>query len=115
MTEKLLDFEGLLKRAMNDKELVKEILLCYLEETPLTLNTLAHYVKLQDYEKIKEDIHVLKGSSASVGAIKITEISIKIQHAVIDKDIIAISKAMKDLNKEYNKILKTIKSLDIME
>jgi len=114
MAEKLLDLEGLLKRTMDDKDITKEILLCYIEESSTMINTLNNFIKLQDYKKIEEYAHELKGSSISVGAILITEISIRIQNAAKNKDIATVSRTMKDLNKAHNKTLKTINSSEVM-
>ncbi|MGL1892780.1 MAG: Hpt domain-containing protein [Spirochaetaceae bacterium] len=80
MDDVFLDIEGLISRTMNDLEITKEVLSCYLEETPGQLEELKKAVELENIGQIHEISHGIKGSSASVGAIKMQKLSEKIQY-----------------------------------
>lgn len=65
---KYIDFNGLLERTMDDKEIAFEILTCYLEETKKSLVSLRTATENKDLTESREKAHEIKGSSASTGA-----------------------------------------------
>lgn len=72
---KYIDFDGLLERTMDDKEIALEILSCYLEETKKGLENLKKATENKDLTESREKAHEIKGSSASTGAIEMHKLA----------------------------------------
>ncbi len=111
MDEELIDVKGLLSRTMDDEEIAKEILLCYLEGTPLCLTLLKKAVESGDLSESVERSHEVKGSSASVGAIKMQELSSMIQNRSENKKINDVKELTDELIITFEKTVLEINQL----
>lgn len=115
MEDKLFDIDGLLKRTMNDREIAKEILECFLEEAPTLINDICSGVKDIDYIFTREKSHELKGSCASVGAIKLQSISSQIQVGSESEDLEQITLLIDQLRICYDRTKISIISTGIVD
>ncbi|MDJ0515407.1 MAG: response regulator [Trichodesmium sp. MO_231.B1] len=55
-------------------EMVVEIIDCYLEDTPILLDEISQAIEQEQAELLLKSAHTMKSSSASVGAIKLSEL-----------------------------------------
>lgn len=111
----LIDINGLLHRTMNDPEFAKEILNDYLDETPQMIISLQEAVKLVDLQSIQDLSHKIKGSSASIGALKVKLKSELIENMAKVDNITNIDEILLDFIESYNKTINSIKKLEIMK
>lgn len=65
---------------------VRELVETYLAKTPIMITKIADDLRTCDLKKLKADVHSLKGSSASVGAISIFNLCKKIEEAQREED-----------------------------
>lgn len=115
MSNELIDIEGLLKRTMDDKEIAKEVLECYLEETPEALKMLESAIHNDNYKDSREKSHEIKGSSASVGAIKMEMLSSRMQKEAENKNKKEMKNLIIKIKETYSDTKKTISQLEIMK
>lgn len=64
----LFSRRDLLERVDGDEELLREVLLIYLEDTPLVLENLKQGIDANSPEAVANAAHTLKGSSANIAA-----------------------------------------------
>jgi HPt (histidine-containing phosphotransfer) domain-containing protein len=67
-------------------ETVRELVETYLTKTPTMITNIADDLRICDHKKLKADVHSLKGSSASVGAISIFSLCKKMEEAMKEDD-----------------------------
>lgn len=115
MSNELIDIEGLLKRTMDDKEIAKEVLECYLEETPETIKELESAIHNKNFKESREKSHEIKGSSASVGAIKMQKLSAIMQEEAENKNNESMNSLIVKIIQAYSDTKEKIKQLEIMK
>lgn len=67
----LLNWERLHQLANNDSEFETELLQIFLEDARVHLNGAGDAFEKQEFVKLKDEAHQLKGASANVGAVSI--------------------------------------------
>ncbi|HEX2958943.1 MAG TPA: PAS domain S-box protein [Chitinispirillaceae bacterium] len=75
------DKNVLIKRLMNDDDLVKDILSVFLKELPLYVNTLLEVVKNKELKATEHQAHTIKGASGNVCAIGIQAVAKELEMA----------------------------------
>lgn len=115
MSGKLFDYEGLLNRTMNDIEIAKEILECYIEDTPGIISQLEEAIEKKNLKKCREKSHEIKGSSASVGALEMQRIAANIQKESEDNSLENVKELTVNLVVAYKETENEILQLEIMK
>lgn len=69
--ESLLNWERLHQLANNDPEFETELLQIFLEDAHVHLNGASEAFQKQEFVKLKDEAHQLKGASANVGAVPV--------------------------------------------
>lgn len=70
MAKKLIDFEELLERTENDRELMKDLLMIFKEEFPQRLEALRGAVASLNAANVVLEAHALKGMLSNLAAIE---------------------------------------------
>jgi HPt (histidine-containing phosphotransfer) domain-containing protein len=73
MMSDVLDFDELLDRLGGDRELLRDIIQLFLEDTPPRLTALRHAVAAGDARAIRAEAHALKGSAGNMSAHRLVE------------------------------------------
>lgn len=76
---------------------VQELVETYLAKTPVMITKIADDLRNCDLQNLKSDVHSLKGSSASVGAISIFNICKKIEEALRAEDKLKVDSLFEEL------------------
>jgi len=77
----IFDKDGVLKRLMGDEDLVAEILKAFLGDMPGQVSSLEAALDSKDMEAVRRIGHTIKGASANIGAINVTDIAFTIEKA----------------------------------
>ncbi|OQY52003.1 MAG: hypothetical protein B6230_03475, partial [Desulfobacteraceae bacterium 4572_89] len=109
------DWPGFLERAMDDEEIARKIFDEFLKEIPMRIDNINKAVNTGDALELKQEAHILKGSSANAGAIGLQDIAYKIEQSAADEDfkkaaalVPELEKNLKITTRQYNNmILKT--------
>jgi HPt (histidine-containing phosphotransfer) domain-containing protein len=88
-TEKVLDRAALLDRLMGDEELAEEILGEFIEGLSTELRKLEAAIEKGDGEVIRRIAHTLKGASANVGAVALSNVAQAIEKAGARADFVS--------------------------
>ncbi|MFQ5428621.1 MAG: response regulator, partial [Thermodesulfobacteriota bacterium] len=78
---KVYDKEGFLERLMGDEDLAAEILEGYLQDIPGELSSLTEAMEKHDVKGLHSIGHAIKGASANVGALQVSEIAFEVEMA----------------------------------
>lgn len=108
---KLIDFDGLMERTMDDREIALEILECYLDETKSCLEGLSRACSDADLSETREKAHEIKGSSASAGAMLMRDIAEKAQKESENGNLDIVKKLTKELEEAFTKTQVEIKEI----
>ncbi|MBN2782868.1 MAG: response regulator, partial [Campylobacterales bacterium] len=104
----LWDKNDVLKRLSNKETIVKKVVQAFLLDIDNTFEKLNESVKNNDVETSQREAHSIKGSSSNIGALRLSEFALKIEHFAQNKDMENIKKnlpEMKDIIKETKDIL----------
>lgn len=71
MTRNLIDFEELLERTENDRELMRDLLAIFKDEFPQRLQALSEAVESRNGAKVILEAHALKGMLSNLAAIEV--------------------------------------------
>lgn len=103
----IFDYDNLLLRFSNDKELIKELLVMFLEEMPEKLNKLKNAVNDLNFGIIEKVSHSIKGNSAHLSAMPLSLVAYEIEKNARLKNINEIKILLKKIISEF-KILKNV-------
>jgi two-component system, sensor histidine kinase and response regulator len=76
----VLDLDAALKRLEGDRELLEEVARLFLDECPKMLAEIQSAASAGDLHLLERAAHTLKGSSANVGALAVSEAAIELEH-----------------------------------
>ena len=109
---KILNLDTAKKATMNNKEFLKSILKDFCQNISLKLESMEKAVSKSDKASIKNMAHSLKGSSSSLGAEAISEISLKIEMMGNNEDIDQIDSLVKQLEQEFFRFKDQMESIE---
>lgn len=103
-----IDRNALLMRMADDEAMMEaflsEALPVFCNEAEIILNTLAVAVTDQEIEQIKQQCHALMGSSATIGAICLTNSCFELEMAARSQDFDALPKHLAAIQKEFEHV-----------
>ena len=107
----ILNFDSLLIRVGNNKNMVNEILHLYIETIPKKLEELKLAVEERNYVLIKNISHALKGASGNISAEKITKTAANLEKSGTEDNIRNSQLLFSILQQEYEELENEIKQL----
>jgi len=105
------DRAACLKRVSNNQSLLEGLINIFIEDTPKMMATITQAVALSNnsdsdqYQKILENAHTLKGISGNLSGMTLHRITSKLELAAKDHNIIEVNKYYKELNDNYQKFI----------
>jgi two-component system, sensor histidine kinase and response regulator len=109
----VLDRSAGLKNMAGDSELYQQVLAEYYKENQDTADRLSLAICEKNYAEAAQIVHKVKGSSGSIGASVLYEVSVKLQKALKEEnndEILSLEEEFSDL---LNKLLDEIKGSQI--
>lgn len=86
MTRNLIDFEELLERTENDRELMRDLLTIFKDEFPQRLQVLGHAVASRNAANVILEAHALKGMLANLAAIEVAAAVAELERLARDNE-----------------------------
>lgn len=105
---KVFDRENLLDRLGGDEEILQEVILLFLADTPKLIDTIQAALRTGDAEALRRAAHTLKGSSGNVGALTLQEAATRIDYAGKNGDLETARSLIQLLPNELEKLQKTV-------
>ncbi len=94
----VFDFAMLEKMSLGDVEFQKELLGNYFDDISARFKRIDGYIKVNNFEKIVNEAHTIKGASYSVGAKKVGDEALGIELSGKQNDLDSITQRMDTLN-----------------
>lgn len=104
----IFDYPGMMKRLMDDEELVEEIVGAFIKDIPGQIETLRSCLDRGDIESAKCRAHAIKGASANVGGEAFRAVAYKIEKATFRGDIHEAKTYQEDLITEFDRLKEAI-------
>jgi signal transduction histidine kinase/CheY-like chemotaxis protein/HPt (histidine-containing phosphotransfer) domain-containing protein len=101
--DNLIDWDSVMS-ICNDEAVIKQVVEMFLKDSPKCLNSLAEAIKSANPKHIKMYAHSMKGASLQIGAKKLGNIALKLEHAGRDKDMEHVPAMFNELQDEYSKL-----------
>lgn len=96
---------------MDEPELIQELAVTYLDSSYKLMADLSKAHGSQDYDGIRRAVHTLKSSSASLGAEKLSELCLELEHASKTRREEECQHLLGALQAEYQRVEAALKSL----
>jgi HPt (histidine-containing phosphotransfer) domain-containing protein len=91
-------------RELGDSNLLSELAQMFLEEVPDRIGALQEAIDKGDTQALKRITHTLKGSSANIGAPRMSRLCLDLEHAGEANDLSAAASIVELLNKEFDHV-----------
>lgn len=106
--EDIFDRNELMERVDGDEDFAKELLVIFMEDTLSQMEKLNQALKDKDPAQVEHQAHTIKGSSANIGARRLTDTAFEMEMTGKDGDIESARALMKKLEKEFEKLRRTL-------
>jgi len=97
----IFDKQALLNRLCNNEKLLSELILVFISTIPKKLNELKTACKAKDHAAIKRIAHSIKGTTATIGALTMQGISLRIEESEESPEAIILADK---LETEFNRL-----------
>jgi CheY-like chemotaxis protein/HPt (histidine-containing phosphotransfer) domain-containing protein len=97
----VFDRAGMLKRLMDDEDLVDAILEGFLAETPRLMQKLEELVAKQDATQAGRQAHAIKGAAANVGAERLRKLALEMEKAGASGEVEKLRALMGELEAQF--------------
>ncbi|MCR5774425.1 MAG: response regulator [Lachnospiraceae bacterium] len=104
-TDNIVDSESGLLYFGGDEEFYKVIVNEYIEEAQKRMPELEQYYSEQDWENYGITVHALKSTSKMIGAIKLSEIALRMENAAKEADVNAIRTEHEEMMILYKRVV----------
>jgi len=107
--ETIFNEKELLGRVMEDKELMRELLLRFLEDLPQYMDALRKALSHRDKPGAEHYAHTIKGAAANVAAPGIRALALEMEEAGREGELVSITRLFPQLEKEAALFRTTLK------
>ncbi|MEA1996585.1 MAG: response regulator, partial [Gemmatimonadota bacterium] len=102
--KKDFDSSFLLQQLGGDKELFREIIDLYIEDTPVQMDIIKQAMEDEKTDELKLAAHSLKGSSSNIGADSMRKVALNIEQAAKENDLALAGSFYGKLISEFEKL-----------
>ena len=100
----IFDRKEMMERVGWDEDFAKELLAIFMEDTPSQMEKLKQALKDKQPDQVEHQAHTIKGSSANIGAHRLSNTAFKMEMTAKDGDIDSARGLMEQLEKEFEKL-----------
>jgi two-component system, sensor histidine kinase and response regulator len=97
----VFDRPGLVERTMEDEDLLREVVACFLEDAPRLIEGLKEHVRAGDGAAARAQAHGLKGAAANVGGVALSETALAVERAGQAGRLEAIEALLPELERQF--------------
>jgi HPt (histidine-containing phosphotransfer) domain-containing protein len=101
---KVFDRAAVLGRLMDDGDLLKTIVACFLDDLPRQIDTLRHYLNTNDAAGAELQAHTIVGASSNIGGEALRAVASALEHAGKEGSLDTIRNRMADLENEFERL-----------
>lgn len=104
MSEVIFDYEEVMERVQDDKELLLELLELFLDDFKEKRVALTGFVANKDFENIRGVAHSLKGASGNISAKALREVLLQIEEKGKDEIVDGIEDLLTQLDSRFEEL-----------
>ena len=97
----LFNPDDLFNRLMEDEDLVKQVVIAFLKDTPLRLELIKQFIKIEDYQGISRQAHAIKGAAGNISSRKLYNFAQDIETQAKKQNIKALEEQMGQMEQTY--------------
>lgn len=101
---KVFDRAAVLGRLMDDGDLLKTIVACFLDDLPRQIDALRHYLNTNDAAGAELQAHTIVGASSNIGGEALRAVASALEHAGKEGNLDTIRNRMADLENEFERL-----------
>lgn len=110
LNQPIFDYEDFLERIDGDTDLLKEVLVIFLEDTPDLFSELDSGIKNRDVKAVERAAHTLKGAAANISAKRLQGLSHQLLLQTRKEELAYTENVYDDMVKNYNELEKVLTS-----
>lgn len=100
----VFDKNGMLRRMMDDHDIVKDVIKAFLEDMPAQIERLRESVLINDINASELISHSIKGAAANVSGDYLLEVALKMEQAGKSKDIALLKRLLPELENRFSEL-----------
>ena len=100
----IFDRAGMMARLMNDEELIREVVDCFLTDTPKQIDALRGYLETGDIQDVRRQAHTINGTAANVGGEALRAVAIEMEMASKKGDLAAVKDRLAELEVQFDRL-----------
>ena len=108
----VFDQSGLLVRIGNDVNLMKDLAALFVQDTPAVLNEIQDSAQKNNFPKLADVAHTLKGSTSNIGALEMMNYCVKLLQAAKGEDAGTIARLIPELLAAFDTFKTSVERLD---
>jgi len=109
-TEEIFDYEGLSHRMMNNHDLVATVIDTFIEDAYALNREINDIIKTDDDDALLKMLHRIKGSTANVGGIALSELAKRLEHAGKKGDFTHIRESQSQIDLAFTQLIDAMKA-----
>jgi PAS domain S-box-containing protein len=102
--QKIFDRDAVLGRLLDDRELLKTVVACFIEDLPRQIVALHHYLEANDTAGAELQAHAIAGASSNIGGEALRTVAAAMEYAGKEGNLDLIRGRMDDLEKEFERL-----------
>ena len=102
MSQEIINLEEVLERVQDDRELLLELLDIFIEDYPVKVNAIRAGIKENNFEKLRDATHSMKGASANISAKRLNSLFLQIEQIARLNTTDGMEDALKDLEQAFS-------------
>jgi len=107
----VFDLQRFTEMSLGDVSFQRELLMDYFEDLDQRLNKLDELFEKKELENVKKEVHTIKGSSFSLGAVRIGEEALGIELSAKNNDWESVSQRLQTLKTAFGQTKEIVKHL----
>jgi PAS domain S-box-containing protein len=104
----IFDKAGVMTRLMDDEDLARKVMACFLDDTPRQVEALRGYIKTGAISSAERQAHTIKGASASVGGEALRAVALKMEEAARAADLESVKTHLPILERQFIRLKEAI-------
>ena len=113
--EKVLDLEGALEDLAEDREIYKEVLIAYMEDTPGIIEELNTALEDKNVEILSRHAHSLKSSSRTIGGMRLGNVAAELEANAKVRSLDSAKELIEKVKEEFRALKQELVKVGVVE
>ncbi len=113
MSEVIFDYDEVMERVQDDKELLLELLDLFTDDFKEKRTALSEYIQSKDFENIRGIGHSLKGASGNISAKALREVLLQIEEKGKNEAVEGLEDLLVDLDKSFDELMSHLEGVKV--